>query len=57
MARLEDVASPGNTSYDLESLGFVAVQDRVAIRVWELPKIRGTLFGAFIIRILIIPVS
>eukprot|EP00439_Symbiodinium_sp_Y106_P013002 s428_g1.t3 len=34
LARLEDVASPGNTSYDLESLGFVALEDYVVESVF-----------------------
>ena len=36
LARLEDFASPGNTSYDLVSLGYAAVQDRVAIGMYGL---------------------
>ncbi|CAE7246863.1 unnamed protein product [Symbiodinium sp. CCMP2456] len=34
LARLEDFASPGNTSYDLESLGYAAVQDYVVDSVF-----------------------
>ncbi|CAE7745956.1 unnamed protein product [Symbiodinium sp. CCMP2592] len=34
LVRLEDVASPGNTSYDLESLGAAAVQDYVVDSVF-----------------------